>query len=63
MKTKGFPEIPKVLLEALEQKFPDRLPDHFASIDELRMLQGEQRVVRFLRHQFDQQNKVTLLEK
>lgn len=52
------PHVPKELLEFLEEKFPNRLPtDLTTSLDTFRVHQGEQRVMAFLRNQFDLQNR------
>lgn len=58
MKKTGFPVVPIDLLKALEEKFPDTLPDDpKVSLDDFRLLQGCQRVIRFLRHQHEKQNE------
>jgi hypothetical protein len=57
-----FPEIPEVLLRELDRRFPNKVPtDPNISEGKLRILQGQQVVMEFLRHQFEQQNK-TILE-
>lgn len=61
MKTKRFPPVSAELLSALEEKFPDRLPTAVPSESHMGMLVGEQNVVRYLRKQFEEQNK-TILE-
>lgn len=53
---KPFPDIPAALLEYLERCFPDRFPDPKLPERELWMKGGEVRLVRLLRHRFDQQN-------
>lgn len=61
--TKRFPSIPEDLLKALEEVYPDKLPDDTnITLNEVNVLQGQQQVVRFLRAQFERQNK-TILEK
>lgn len=57
MKSKGFPPISKALLEELERRFPDRVPD----LDKnLSLIHGQVSVVRLLRNEFDKQNKTVL---
>ena len=56
MEKKKFPLVSKELLEELEKRFPDRLPDYEESIDSLRFRTGQVSVIRLLRKQFDQQN-------
>lgn len=61
--TKRFPSIPEDLLKALEEVYPDKLPDDTSiTLNEVNVLQGQQQVIRFLRAQFERQNK-TILEK
>lgn len=57
-----FPPIPAALLLELERRFPDRMPETDLSADDIRVAQGSVKVIRFLRNQFDIQNK-TVLEK
>ena len=57
-----FPTISKELLEVLEKRFPDRLPDGPVSLEKYLVRQGNAEVVRLLRHQFDLQNQ-NILEK
>lgn len=57
-----FPPIPSALLLELEKRFPDRMPETAESVDSIRVMQGSVKVIRFLRTQFDAQNK-TVLEK
>lgn len=54
-----FPIVPQALLEELERRFPDRMPDSL-NTDELLRKQGNVQVVRFLRKQFDTQNQTVL---
>lgn len=61
MKNKKFPNIPKDLLDELERRYPDRMPDLSASQDAIKISQGQISVIRFIRSQFDTQNK-TILE-
>lgn len=53
----GFPPVPKVLLESLEASFPDTIPTAEISVEQLRLIQGNQQVIRFLRHQYEKQTK------
>lgn len=63
MTQKTFPPVPKILLEALEASFPNTLPvTPNLDIEELRVLQGEQNVIRLLRFQYEKQSK-NILEK
>jgi hypothetical protein len=55
-----FPPIPEALLKQLEKRFPDHVPAADCPIDEVRAKAGEQRVVRFLRSEFERQNKTVL---
>ncbi|CAB4150138.1 hypothetical protein UFOVP562_25 [uncultured Caudovirales phage] len=57
-----FPLVDKELLTELEKRFPDRMPDTGTTIDQYLLRQGEVRVIRLLRHQFDLQNQ-NILEK
>lgn len=52
-----FPAIPKELLDVLERRFPDIMPDHDDPLDVIRYKQGQVSVIRFLKHQFDKQNQ------
>lgn len=55
---KKFPPIPPELMQELEQRWADSMPDSLTTtLDEFRFKQGELSVVRFLRRQFDLQNK------
>jgi hypothetical protein len=54
-----FPPVPQALLEELERRFPDRIPDSLCT-DELLRKQGNVQVLRFLRKQFDIQNQTVL---
>lgn len=54
---KPLPDIPKALLEELERRFPDRAPELSLSDREVWAKAGEARLIRFLRHQFDEQNR------
>ena len=57
MKNNKFPVIPKDLLDELEDRFPNQIPSQPVTLDEFRVMQGQQEVIRFLRHQFSLQNK------
>lgn len=58
---KAFPNIPEDLLERLERMYPNALPhDPTTTVEDLRFLQGQQAVLRFLRHQFTAQNTTIL---
>jgi hypothetical protein len=62
MNNHRFPPIPTVLLEELEKRFPDRMPDSSDSHDVIRFKQGQVSVIRFLRTLYDSQNQ-NILEK
>lgn len=55
---KNFPQVPKELLEELERRFPDRVPDPTACP---KVAYGNVLVVRLLRSKFNQQQE-TILE-
>ena len=57
---KTFPTVDKVFLDALRERYPDTCP-RGSSPDDLYRKQGEQAVIDFLRHQYNQQN-LNLLE-
>lgn len=52
-----FPTVTKELLEELEKRFPDRLPQGPVALEDYLYLQGQIQVVRLLRHQFNLQNQ------
>lgn len=54
------PPIPEDLLAYLEAVFPDRCPPLTTTDQEVRVLMGEQNVVKHLRAKFNQQNKTIL---
>lgn len=56
-----FPVVSKELLEELEKRFPDRMPDNHTTLEQYILRQGRVEVIRFLRHQFNLQNQ-TILE-
>jgi hypothetical protein len=55
-----FPRIPKDLLDALNERFPEKTPSLSMSIDEIRDYGGRRAVVRFLNEQFDRQNETII---
>ena len=55
-----LPPISTQLIAAMEKCFPDVCPDPSVPIDQLRLRQGELAVVRFMRRQYDIQNKTVL---
>lgn len=57
MKNNKFPNVSKDLLDELEKRFSNAIPPQLITLDEFRILQGNQEVLRLLRHQFDIQNK------
>ena len=58
MSKSDFPPVPKLLLEALEKSFPNTLPPLAdTTLDQFRVLQGEQNVIRLLRIIYDKQTK------
>lgn len=57
MDNNKFPVVSKELLEELEKRFPDRLPENHTTLDQYILRQGRVEVVRFLRHQFNLQNQ------
>ncbi len=54
--SKPFPPVPQALIDELEKRYRDRLPDKVPSREETGVLVGQQEVVRFLRREFDKQN-------
>lgn len=57
MDNSKFPLVSKELIEALEKRFPDRMPDNVREYETYLTLQGRVEVVRLLRHQFNLQNQ------
>lgn len=57
MSNNKFPTIPKDLLEELDRRFPDRLPDKAVPHEDYLLRQGAVAVIRLLKHQFDLQNQ------
>lgn len=54
------PTVPPEVLTYLEKIFPDRLPTEIVSPDDLRILVGEQRVIRHLRAKVKEQREAQL---
>lgn len=54
------PFVPEELLKALEERFPDTLPDNPKPPHEMGVLIGQQKVIRFLRHQHNIQHEQLL---
>jgi hypothetical protein len=52
---KPFPDVPLGLLEHLERHYPDRAPDLDTPEREVWAKAGEARLIRKLRHHFDEQ--------
>lgn len=57
MDNQKFPVVSKELLDELEKRFPDRLPESHTTLEQYILRQGRVEVVRFLRHQFNLQNQ------
>ena len=55
--SRKFPVVPKELLDELETRFPDLMPEFSDSVDDIRFKQGQISVIRFLRSTFNNQNK------
>lgn len=55
-KRNSFPPVPLALIEELEKRFPDRIPDDVQEHTSFAELVGQQKVIRFLRREFDKQN-------
>lgn len=54
-----FPEIPKVLLDVLESRYPDKAPRHDdGGLFALGKAAGRQEVLDLLRHHFNRQQEV-----
>lgn len=56
MQRSEFPIVPEVLLKELEKRFPDRCPEPAFTDREVWMQVGRVQVIRFLRHQFNEQH-------
>lgn len=52
-----IPDVPEGLLKALVEAFPDRLPEPDTTLKEVRLRQGEQRVIKFLQRHFKAQQE------
>jgi hypothetical protein len=57
MDNSKFPVVSKELLEEVEKRFPDRMPDGALTYESYLEKQGEVRVIRLLRYQFNLQNQ------
>ena len=57
MENLKFPLVSKELLDELEKRFPDRMPEHQTTLESYLLKQGQVAVVRLLRHQFNLQNQ------
>jgi hypothetical protein len=56
MVNKKFPIVTKELLDELERRYPDRMPDmESGGLDVVRYKQGQVSVIRLLRKQFESQ--------
>ena len=53
------PVITSDLLEHLQVVFPNKLPEVYCSPEQLGALQGQQKVIKYLLHQFAKQNPLT----
>lgn len=56
MENKDFPEVPLTLLEALEERFPERSPRKGESMEDLMWRGGCRSVIAFLRSIHENQN-------
>lgn len=57
-----LPNIPQDLMKALEERFPERCPNPKNTEREIWIEVGKRELVRFLKSQFDSQNKNVLLK-
>lgn len=55
--TTSYPAVSEALIDALDKTFPERTADPAWSDREIWMRAGERRAVRFLRGQFNEQQK------
>ena len=55
----NLPLIPTQLIEALEKRFPNAMPNRLCSLEDIRFQQGEVAVVAFMRRQYNIQNTPT----
>ena len=53
----AFPLVPRLLLERLERLFPVQCADPTKRMREVWMQAGEQRIIKKLRHEYNQQTK------
>lgn len=60
---KKFPPITKELLEELERRFPDIMPETDLGLETIRFKQGQVSVIRLLRTNFEFQNRNILERK
>jgi hypothetical protein len=60
---KKFPFVSKELLEELERRFPDVMPEKDLGLETIRFKQGQVSVIRLLRANFDFQNRNILENK
>lgn len=51
----NFPQVSKALIEELERRFPDKMPEGYLKMKHIRVKQGELNVVRFLRERYEEQ--------
>ena len=58
----SMPEVDEALVLALEQRFRDTLPSIVVGEGELGRLVGQQEVIRFLRHTYNEQTNPTVDE-
>lgn len=59
---KVFPTIPKAVLDAVEERFPNSCPPIGSSLEDFYRKQGQVEVLEFLKHQFTLQN-LNILDK
>lgn len=57
MQDKPFPLIPKILLDELNERYPERSPELEWSDREIWLRAGERRVIRLLNEMFKRQNE------
>lgn len=57
-----LPNLTVELVEALERFFPDRCPDPEKTDRDVHMIMGEQKVVRFIRAEFEAQLSQSITE-
>jgi hypothetical protein len=59
---KGLPSVSKALLEALEERFPERCPEIDWEDRRIWFYSGQRELIKFLRAEYDNQNKTVLKE-